>query len=73
MFWIGFCVGVSACFLVCLIGLSTMYWSVGKERTAALKRPDIPPELVDYWKTANQNIEAQYVRLGEILNKLADK
>ena len=73
MFWIGFCVGISCCFLICLVGLSAMSWSIGKERKVAAEKPAIPPELVKYWETCNKSIEAQYIRLGEILDKLATR
>lgn len=73
MFWIGFCAGVSASFLVCIIGLSAMAWSIGKERTKAAESPAVPPELAGYWERCNSNIEKQYIRLGKILDKLADK
>lgn len=73
MFWIGFCVGVSACFLICIVGISAIGWGVGKERAAEAGKPTIPPELVEYWETCNANIEEQNDRLVEILDKLATR
>ena len=73
MFWVGFCVGTAVCFVICMVGLSAMSWSVAKERSEASKKPDIPPALIDYWDKAHFNIDIQNQRLSEILDKLASK
>jgi len=65
MFWIGFCVGVSASFLVCMVGISAMGWRVAKDRKIA-------PELVAYWEKAHMNQDAQNQRLSKILEKLVE-
>ena len=73
MFWIGFCAGVSAAFLICLGCLFSLTFSVAKDRKIAREKPDIAPALVKYWETANARLENHNKNLCNILSKITDK
>jgi hypothetical protein len=63
MFWIGFCAGVSAAFLILIAGISAIGWGVGKERTKAAAERQA---LMDYWRQSMENQQGQIAVLENI-------
>lgn len=51
MFWIGMAAGAFVCLVSIIIGISAIGWSVGKERTEAVKDRD---RLWQQWQEANR-------------------
>ena len=65
MFWIGFAAGTAASCLIIIVAISAIGWSIGKERTANVRKMD------RYWQESLE-VQERNAETFERIERLID-